>query len=96
MSALKPGTGANGGGVFREHVGVVPRIAPDDDARRGRAGHSVEEVPREPRGGTTHDHAVHAIRSGAERAPKARGAELQAGRKPILDGGHVAALDQRF
>ena len=30
--------------VLREHVGLVPRVAPDDDAGLGRARHPVEQI----------------------------------------------------
>ena len=64
--------------------------------RLSRVRHPVEEVSREPCRGATHDHTVHAIRSGAERAAEAGGAELQAGCEPILECVEVAASDEVF
>ena len=69
-----PGAGHHLGGVPGEVVAAVPGVLPDDH-RAG--GARVLEVRRQARRGPAHDHPVHPVRAGRDRAAQARGAELQ-------------------
>src|SRR5699024_9922803 len=63
------------GGVTGEHIGVVSRVEPDDDARVGTG--VASDVRREAVRRLRDDDPVHAVRAGAECAAQTGRAELQ-------------------
>ncbi len=74
--AVKPGARHDSGGVAGEHVGLVPRVVPDDDRRAaGRA-----QVRSEAGGGADDDSAVHPVRAGTKRAAQVPPCRTEAAR----------------
>ena len=86
------------GRVAREHVGVPAPVVADDDRRRRARLRALDEVRGEPCCSLGHEHPVHAVGPGRDRASKAGGAEGESRVEPVGEVGGclgVAAAHRR-